>query len=761
MKRIILFLSVVSIALVLLMFPFIRVYSVPAYPYPITVTQPDGTPITLKLHGDEFFSYETTEDGYLIAKNTLNYYVYATVDQQGTITASSVIAKDVDKRVNEDRIFLSSVSQQSDFEKLSAAQKNISQQRTSLLKSNRNATAQKAYPLTGSPRALVILVNFTDKSFSFGTPQQDFHNLLNQKNYSTNGGTGSARDYFIASSYGKFSPVFDVVGPFDLPNNMKYYGEKTADDEDRAVPEMIIDACKLASENGVNFADYDTDNDGYVDNVFVYYAGYNQAEWGGDDTVWPHRWSIYPGYNFDGTVADTRFNGKRVFDYACSSELRSYTGTNMCGIGTFCHEFGHVIGLPDYYDTSGNGRTTLGSWSIMDVGSYNNNGRTPPTYSIYDRFYLGYTTPEELNSPADVILSPIYQATDPLDDTSNQGYLLSTTNHNLNGASPSPNEFFIVEYRKKTGWDSYLPSEGMLIWHIDYNATKWNNNTPNNYTSSPQTANDHMSVYIETSPGTVFTSGSFTPKLWSGTDINRPITDIALNNDRISFKIMGGAPAEAIVTENLHQFSTSLNVPSASQSINIKGNYITNKFNCSVPSASPFEIKLSTDSEWSKNVEITPVNNEINVDMQIRYNPSDTQNHNAYQLHISSDEINDIYINLSGRVIGGKPSNPEIRAGVVYDLIEFTDVKINSKKQKVLNIKTTDVNGSLKITITGTDAAMFKVSYDVISQEDANSETGINITLDYNPTTEGPHNAVMTISEGGLPEDKVINLKGN
>ena len=102
---------------------------------------------------------------------------------------------------------------------------------------------------------------------------------------------------------------------------MSYYGGNDSDGNDKNPRQMVIDACTQAFNNGVDFAQYDTDNDGYVDNVFIYYAGYNEAEGASANTVWPHRWTL--------ANANTTFNGKIVYDYACTSELKGKSGTNM------------------------------------------------------------------------------------------------------------------------------------------------------------------------------------------------------------------------------------------------------------------------------------------------------------------------------------------------------------------------------------------------------------------------------------------------
>lgn len=523
--------------------------AVPAYPHPVTVIQPDGTTLTVQLSGDESRKLKSTVDGYVIKKNDKGFYTYAVRDQENRIVAGERIARDAEKRSATDLTYMS---------KALKADEVFSEPllKPSKIKRAPAVISSTGFPKTGSPRSLVIMVNFKDRSFVTPNPQDAFNRLLNQENYSDNGGTGSAKDYFKAASYGQFSPQFDVVGPYNLPENMAYYGANDPETGDDVKPAyMIVHACKAADDAGVDFTQYDTDGDGYIDNVFVYYAGYNEAEWGPDNSVWPHRWAVYRNYNYTGTAQSMVFDGKTVYDYACTSELKGNSGTNMCGIGTFTHEFGHVINLPDYYHTEED-KNTLNNWSIMDAGAYLNEGRTPPTYSAYDRFYLGWLTPEELASPADKSLYPLSQSTVPVASTAKQAYLLSATTHNLDGGNPSPKEFYIMEYRKKTGWDTYLPGDGLLFWHIDYNQTAWDDNTPNNYTGTVQTASSHMRVYLQplsgytTTPGEAFTSGSFNPLTWSGSNINRAVTDITKTNDSISFKIMGGAP---VVEPNVPQ----------------------------------------------------------------------------------------------------------------------------------------------------------------------------------------------------------------
>lgn len=733
-------------------------YAIKAFSGPIVVTQPDGSTLITRLHGDEFNHYQTTEDGYLVKQNSKGYFTYAVVNSDGTSSVSTISAKDVKKRSAQDITFLKTVSKPENIQFIRTTTR-----RSAISAANRAKKIQKAYPLNGSPKALVILVNFSDKSFVTATPKTAFTNLLNESGYSSNGGTGSAKDYFMASSYGKFAPNFDVVGPYTLPNNLVYYGGNDADDYDVKPDHLIADACTAANAE-LDFTQYDTDNDGILDNVFVYYAGYNEAEGGAANTIWPHRWSLTDaGYSGNRT-----FDGKTVNDYACTSELSGAAGSSMCGIGTFCHEFGHVLGLPDYYHTDDSNNNTLNEWSIMDYGGYSNNGKTPPLYSAYDRFYLGWFTPQEVNTPTDLTLLPIYQGVTTPANTNQQAYLFSATTHNLNGAAPSPAEFFMVEYRKKTGWDAYLPGEGMLIWHIDYLKSAWDANSPNNYTGSDQSASSHMRVYLQpltgssTTPGSAFTTGSYIPTTWSGTNINRAITSITKTADNITFKLMGGTQGPTITTTgSLSEFSTVAGTPSAAQSFTASAISLTSDVSVSLADPTNFDIKLSTENTWSKSLTIVQTAGVVNsTSINVRYNPATAGSHNTI-LTLASTGATSKTLNLTGvSTVPFDPNAPNVFPGRIANSLQFPAVKTGTTKTKTLNIKTTDVLSALTVAVTGSDAAMFTVSTSSITNSAANAANGTNIKVFYTPTTKGSHSATLTISGGGLNPEKVITLTG-
>ncbi len=454
MKRL-LFIAVVSL------FPLCHIYAVPAKRTVFTTVQPDGSEIMIQKHGDEHFHYVTTERGDIIVKDSTGLYTYARVEG-GEILPTGTRVREGEPAPS-CAVGAGSVN----------AELALMRSRSISARAGRGVSTKSAFvERNPAGKGLVLLVNFADVKFVTTDANGAFGEMLNSEGYSENGATGSAVDYFRASSSGEYNPHFDVFGPYDLDREMSYYGGNDRSGNDTHPDQMVVDAlAKLMADQSaaVDMADYDADNDGKIDFVFVYYAGHNEAEGAGDETIWPHSWVVYP-YNVEGGV---QFGGKRVETYACTSELKGNGGSNMCGIGTFCHEFSHVLGLPDLYTTNGATHKTLDSWDVMDYGPYNNNGRTPPLFSAYERFFMGWLTPEILNSDGDYRLEEL--------GTSNRAYLVSWDGtHNLDGLSPYPETFYMLEYRAREGWDTYLPGAGMMVTKVSFDESRWIGNVVNN-----------------------------------------------------------------------------------------------------------------------------------------------------------------------------------------------------------------------------------------------------------------------------------------
>lgn len=449
-------------------------YAVKAYPHPVTVKQPDGTTLTIQIHGDEFLNW-TTVGNRLVAMGEDGYYYYASFNADGTKSLSTTRAKNSTVSLNG----ASTVKPP----QAAIAAANIKRQVMAKIGNSDLAI--------GSNHFLVMLIEAQDVRFTVPDANAAFTRMLNEEGYSENGATGSAYDFYNSNSRDLFDPTFDVIGPITVNGNMSNYGD--GGNNDRA-DYMLVEACQIADPD-VDFAQYDHDGDGIIDNVFFFFAGHNAAEGGGSNTIWPHQWSVFrPSYG--------DLDGKKLGSYACTSEYSGASGQTMAGIGTFCHEFGHVIGLPDFYDTDyeTNGYApAIGTISLMDQGSYNNQGRTPPFISSFERSMLGWLELEEWTEPGVKTLPPVQE---------NAGFMTPTSNDG---------EFFVYEYRNGEGYDQYIGATGVAIYHVDQSGSyklRWDNNTVNAY-ANHQCYDLIESVYPESS------AYSNNDKLFPGRSNNR------------------------------------------------------------------------------------------------------------------------------------------------------------------------------------------------------------------------------------------------
>lgn len=517
------------------------VQAVPAYPGLIKVTQNDGTELQVRMVGDEYGHYFVTEDNHLLVKENGQFY-YATAGDEATpLVSTGILAAPVVSRSSDVSALLSSVDTERALQLFSA--KRESDREARMLKApasrangdaapNGNFMSTTKVPTLGKQKALVILVSYKDVDFTVDDPHDYFTRMLNEKGFSDYGATGSARDFFIESSKGKYEPEFDVYGPVKLTQNRVFYGGGVQNDVRAGV--MAAEGMQLVADANpdADFSLYDTDGDGFIDNFTVIFAGEGEATSGIEETIWPH--AAY----LSGSGIDLVVDGVKADRYNCVNEWLDANNRPM-GIGTIVHEFSHILGLPDLYDTnySSNIIYSPGEWSVMDSGPYNNDGLTPPLHSAFEAYTLGWIEPYLIESDCKVTMNPhggtFYIKTD------------------------KENEFFIFEARHRNNkWDAYLPGDGMLIWHIDYNQSIWIKNTPNNYGhhqyidlieadgkygSSSRRGDAWPGRYGEVTEFTFDTDPSF--KSWSGYDMKLPITRIHRNSwGQITFRVgKGGA----------------------------------------------------------------------------------------------------------------------------------------------------------------------------------------------------------------------------
>ena len=319
---------------------------------------------------------------------------------------------------------------------------------------------------TGKKKAIIILVNFANKSFRAANNKAYFERVANEAGFSDGKFKGSMADYFKDQSRGQFVLDFDVAGPYTVKKNYAYYGGNDSDGNDLHPAEMVIEAVKQANEDIEDWSDYDWDNDGYVDQVYVVYAGYGEADYNDENTIWPHAYTLEEGKEYnDGTGAVSVNGGKKVDTYACGPELNG-VGGGIAGIGTMCHEFSHCLGYPDFYDIDYSGGQGMGPWDLMDSGSYNGDGYQPAGYTGYERWEAGWLEPITLEQE-DVTV-------ENMKSLQNDGDFYVIYNKR------NRNEYFTLENRQQEGWDASLPAAGMLILHADYDANVWERNEPNN-----------------------------------------------------------------------------------------------------------------------------------------------------------------------------------------------------------------------------------------------------------------------------------------
>lgn len=391
-----------------------------------TVTLADGNTVELTLQGDEHFSYYTDaqDTPFLMKGGQLKKMTQQEVAQLWT------------------------------------ARKQARMEKVSVSGSRRNAPMHKvgnAGTTTGKHRGLVILIQFPDCPFVTPNTQQTFNRFFNEIGYHDNGMAGSVKDFFLKQSYDQLEIDFDVVGPYTTQLNMDYYGAPTEDSNDSHPAKMVREAVDAASKD-VDFSNYDWNDDGEVDQVFVIFAGYNQAQGGASNTIWPHEWKLA------GEGAAVRYNNKTINTYGCSSELKGNRGNEMDGIGTACHEFSHCLGLPDMYDTNGQKNFGMSYWDVMDAGSYNDDSRTPAGYTAYERWFSGWMEPTEIKEMTRI------NDMKPLQEKAEAYILYNEKNRN---------EYYILENRQPVAFDKGLYGHGLLILHVDYNEGAWKSNNVN------------------------------------------------------------------------------------------------------------------------------------------------------------------------------------------------------------------------------------------------------------------------------------------
>lgn len=516
-----------------------------AWRMPLTVTQPDGTSLQVYQHGDEHFNWYSTQDGAILVREQNTFFI-AAIDKFGRITKSKQLAHEENRRQAAEKVLVAAQDKKLFFEQAHTLLQTRAMRRKPVKSDKTN------FPHTGSPKAIVILAAYQDTPFTLPNPRKSFQQFLNGEGHPQDYGHGenwnasSVQQYFKDMSFGKFTPQFDVYGPVTLPHELAYYGGTDPNGGGEKFTELITDACKLMDDS-LDFSAYDTNNDGYVDLVYVVYAGYGQNMGAKNETMWPKAGTIYPPFKVD---------GKKVYRSGISNELISNEKGSkpkmISGIGLFCHEFSHCMGLPDFYPTLDSARVNnqgMEAWSLMDDGEYTYNGWCPTAYTAWEREAMGWMNIEELQDAQQVTLKNI--------DEGGKAYRIYTDKEK------NTKEYYIIQNIQNKRWNSRLGGHGMMMYYVNYDAQAFSlgYNKVNNVKGKPRMTvipadsllfssyNNNRPKYKEQLKGDLFpgtdnvtelTNNTTLPNYqpWTGVPLDKPIYNITEKEGIVYFDFL-------------------------------------------------------------------------------------------------------------------------------------------------------------------------------------------------------------------------------
>ena len=577
------------------------------------IKQADGTTITVRAYGDEDLSYFLASDGTLLYQEGTNFYI-AGVKADGTLYSTGVLAHEPSMRTIKEISAIKAQNAKAFYNSMETQAKANKVRREPMTPDN------SLLPSLGKHKIPVILVEFSDEEFSVENPKATFDKYLNGKelfNKETDPEMGqnyaSVAKYFKDMSFGKFEPEFEVYGPVNLGKPLATYGAGYSSEENMGL--LLTDAC-TAVDDEVDFTQYDSNDDGNIDLIYIIYAGFSQSIAGNStDCIHPKSGYLSLAKSFD---------GMDVKRYGVNNELNGTpadqaNGPIINGIGLFCHEFSHCMGLPDLYPKSGSIaeaciNQNMDYWSLMDAGEYTANGYRPTAYTAWERERLGWMEIGTLTGPSNVELKSL--------DEGGAAFRI------YNDKDETGHEYYIVENVQNNGWNKNLFGNGLMVTHVDYLSSQFSlggckvNNTgghprmhvmaadgmfvPEYFLGS--TIEDSYITFLKehnadlvakyggqvfsiedykaeaagdlfpgTSNATSLTDDSQPMKAWTynGETMGKPITDITNDTEKgiVSFKFMGGGEPVDGINE------VTVNKTTDSHVYSISGTYMGNDIN--------------------------------------------------------------------------------------------------------------------------------------------------------------------------------------
>jgi M6 family metalloprotease-like protein len=500
--------------------------------YPVIYHQPDGSSLWVQGIGTGYLHYMQTTDQYTIMVGESGYLEYADLGRDGRLYPTGVKANDPEARSDQEKFFLTQLKPNT----VDARQVREEKRLLAMEKEMRRAMLAE-FPSTGNRKVLMLLIQYPDLAAT--NTRDEFDDFMNAPNFNS---TGSFKDFYLASSFNQLTLNTDVFGWYTGANNYTYYADDNGRVRARELGREAIDAAEAA---GVDFSQYDNDGDGNLDGIIFVHAGPGAEE--GSITnlyIWSHRSRLsHDGY-------DVTYDGVHIDDYMFNPERRN-NNSRMVGIGVFCHEFGHGLGLPDLYDTddSDGDSEGIGWWGLMGSGNWAGDEDLPTNFGAWEKIKLGWQSATDITGQVDGFqLSPASQV-------NNEVYRLNTAD---------PLEYFLLENRQNVGIDISVPGHGMIIWHIDDNLStnsdethKWvdveeaegfsdlDNNNNRGDSDDPFPGTDGNTAFDDTT--------NPNSKRYNGDNTGTYINNIREEGDIVLFN-MGCDPAQAICRAFAHLY---------------------------------------------------------------------------------------------------------------------------------------------------------------------------------------------------------------